>query len=85
MLIKLMELPVLTQLQLFVQQLRARVSIAKWNLKEAGGKRLSRRTETVYRRDGKGNVAKETKARNLHGLPSRKDSGYMNGKRIPLP
>ena len=38
------------------------MSIVRWNLKEAGGKRLSLRTETVYKAVPKGEVAKQTEA-----------------------
>ncbi|MEO8961696.1 MAG: hypothetical protein ABI325_07440, partial [Ginsengibacter sp.] len=44
-------------------QPRARASIVRWNLKEAGGKHSSLRTGTAYRQGNKGNVAKQTKAR----------------------
>jgi len=38
------------------------VSIVRWNLKEAGGKSLSLRTETAYKAAPEGNVAKRTEA-----------------------
>ena len=54
----------------------ARVSIARWNLKEAEGKALARRTETAYEAAAVGEKSYIFKARYLHGNCGRICGGY---------
>ena len=45
----------------------------------------SLRTETTYKRDDKGDVAKQTKAQHCTDCQQRKCRGYINGKRYTYP
>ena len=51
----------------------ARMSTARWNRKEAGGKTLDRRTETIYKADMKATIFK---VRYLYGSHGRRCGGY---------
>jgi len=63
----------------------ARVSIARWNLKEAAGKTLVRRTETTYEAHGMGAKANVFQARSLSGNPVGKCRGHKRGGQCALP
>ena len=54
----------------------ARVSIARWNLKEAAGKALARRTGTAYEAAMLGERANRLKARILSGKHGRRCGGH---------
>ena len=54
----------------------ARVSIVRWNLKEAAGKTLARRTEIAYEAVAVGKKANIFKARYLYGSCGRKCGGH---------
>jgi len=54
----------------------ARVSIARWNLKEAEGKALARRIEIAYKAFAVGKKANIFKARILHRNCGRRCGGY---------
>ena len=54
----------------------ARVSTVRWNLKEAEGKALARRTGIAYEADAVGEKANIFKARYLHGSGGRRCGGY---------
>ncbi len=66
-------------------KLKARVSIVRWNLEEAGGKPLVRRTGIAYKafagRTSLLNKAKSNTAR----IPWCKCGGYMRGRLSLLP
>jgi len=61
------------------------VSIVRWDLKEAGGKALTRRTETAYKADVLGKKAKIFKAQYLYGKRVRRCSGYKCESGYALP
>ena len=63
----------------------ARVSIARWNLKEAGGKALVRRTETRYEANVRDEKAKIFKVQNLSGTHGRRSGGHKCGRECALP
>ena len=52
------------------------MSIARWDLKEALGKALARRTEIAYKAVVVGKKAKSFKARYLHGSYERRCGGH---------
>jgi len=52
------------------------VSIARWNLKEAAGKALARRTGIAYEADMLGEKAIRFKAQYLSGKHGRRCGGY---------
>ena len=54
----------------------ARVPTARWNLKEAAGKTLARRTEIAYEAVTPGKAATIAKAQYLHGRCGRRCGGY---------
>jgi len=54
----------------------ARVSTVRWNLKEAEGKALARRTEIAYKAVAVGKKANIFKAQYLHGNCGRRCGGY---------
>ena len=54
----------------------ARVSTARWNLKEAAGKALARRTGIAYEAVTPGKAANIVKAQYLHGRCGRICGGY---------
>ena len=63
----------------------ARVPTARWDLKEAGGKALDRRTGSGYEatvRDEKANIFK---VRNLYGTHGRRSDGHKCGRKCALP
>jgi len=63
----------------------ARVSTARWNLKEAEGKALARRTEIAYEAAAVGKKAIIFKAQFLHGDGGRKCGGYKCEGRAHYP
>ena len=63
----------------------ARVSIARWNLKEAGGKALVRRTETRYEAKVRDKKAKIFKVQSLHGTHRRRSGGHKRGRECAIP
>jgi len=63
----------------------ARVSIVRWNLKEAAGKALARRTEIAYEASRPGEEANIFKARYLHGRPGRRCGGHKREGGCALP
>jgi len=63
----------------------ARVSTARWNLKEAEGKALARRTEIAYEAVAVGEKAKIFKARYLHGNGGRRCGGHKCEGRAHYP
>src|SRR5690554_4923691 len=54
----------------------ARVSTARWNLKEATGKTLARRTGTAYEAATPGKASNIAEAQYLHGRCGRRCGGY---------
>jgi len=63
----------------------ARVPIARWDLKEAAGKALARRTEIAYEAAVLGEEANIFKARYLHGKYGRKCGGHKCEGRTSYP
>ena len=63
----------------------ARVSIERWNLKEAEGKALARRTGIAYEADAVGEKAIIFKAQYLHGNCGRRCGGYKCEGRAHYP
>jgi hypothetical protein len=63
----------------------ARVPIARWDLKEAAGKALTRRTRIAYEAIVLGEEANIFKARYLHGKYHRKCGGYKCEGRTSYP
>ena len=63
----------------------ARVPIARWDLKEAAGKALARRTEIAYEAVVLGKKANIFNARYLHGKYGRKCVGYKCEGRVSYP
>ena len=63
----------------------ARVSIARWNLKEADGKTLVLRTETAYEAALTDKRAKRLKVRCLHGSQGRRCGRHKRGGQCALP
>ena len=63
----------------------ARVPIARWDLKEAAGKALARRTEIAYEAAVLGEEANIFKARYLHGKYHRKCGEYKCEGRTSYP
>ena len=63
----------------------ARVSIARWDLKEAGGKTLDRRTGSGYEANVRDEKAKIFKVRNLSGTHGRRSDGHKCGRKCALP
>ena len=63
----------------------ARVSIVRWNLKEAEGKALTRRTGIAYKAAAVGKKANIFKARYLHGNCGRRCGGYKCEGRAHYP
>ena len=61
------------------------MSIARWNLKEAEGKTLVRRTEIRYEAAMRDEEANIFKVQNLHGAHSRISGGYKWGRECALP
>ena len=61
------------------------MSIARWNLKEAAGKTLVRRTEIRYEADARDKVAKIAKVRFLHGNRRRRSDGHKREGQRALP
>jgi len=61
------------------------VPTARWDLKEAAGKSLARRTEIAYEAAVLGKEANIFKARYLHGKYGRKCSGYKCEGRSSYP
>ena len=61
------------------------MSIARWNLKEAEGKVLARRTEIVYEAVAVGEKAHIFKARYLYGNCGRKCGGYKCEGHVSYP
>ena len=57
----------------------------KWNLKEAEGKALARRTEIAYKAVAVGKKANIFKARYLHGNCGRRCGGYKCEGRVHYP
>ena len=63
----------------------ARVFTARWNLKEAAGKTLVRRTGIAYEAVARGEKAYIFKARYLHGMCGRKCGGHKREGRTSYP
>jgi hypothetical protein len=63
----------------------ARVSIARWNLKEAGGKALVRRTGSRYEANARDEKARIFKVQNLSGTRGRISDGHKCGRECALP
>ena len=63
----------------------ARVSIARWNLKEADGKTLVRRTETTYEANTRDKRAKRLKVQFLHRTRGRRCGGHKREGHRALP
>jgi len=63
----------------------ARVSTARWNLKEAEGKALARRTGIAYEATAVGETANIFKARYLHGNCRRRCGGHKCEGRAHYP
>jgi hypothetical protein len=63
----------------------ARVSIARWNLKEAAGKALARRTETVYEACKLDEEANIFEVQYLYGRLGRKCGGHKREGGCALP
>ncbi len=63
----------------------ARVSIARWNLKEAAGKALARRTEIAYEASMWDEEANVSKVRYLYGRHGRKCGGHKREGGCALP
>ena len=63
----------------------ARVSIARWNLKEAAGKALARRTGTAYEAAVLDERANRLKVRYLHGKHGSRCGGYKREGVCALP
>jgi hypothetical protein len=63
----------------------ARVSIARWNLKEAAGKALARRTGSAYEADVLGKEAKISETQYLHGKHGRICDGHKRESGCALP
>ena len=63
----------------------ARVSIARWNLKEAEGKALARRTEIAFEAVAVGEKSIILKARYLYGDCGRKCGGHKCEGRVHYP
>ncbi len=63
----------------------ARVSIARWNLKEVEGKALARRTEIAYKAVAVGKKANIFKAQYVHGNCGRRCGGYKCEGRAHYP
>ena len=61
------------------------MSIARWNLKEAAGKTLVRRTETRYEADATDEGARILKVRFLHGSRRRRPGGHKREGQCALP
>jgi hypothetical protein len=61
------------------------VSAARGNLKEAGGKLPTPRTEIVYKAATVRRYCTRSKSLKLSGDEEGKDRGYMGGKRMNLP
>jgi hypothetical protein len=63
----------------------ARVSTARWNLKEAVSKTLARRTETTYEAAAVDEKAQRFKVQNLHGDCGSICGGHKRGSQCALP
>jgi hypothetical protein len=63
----------------------ARVSIARWNLKEAVSKTLVRRTASTYEAAAADERAKRLKVQHLHGSCGSKCDGPKRGSQCALP
>src|SRR5690606_3992591 len=63
----------------------ARVSIARWNLKEAGGKALVRRTGSRYEANARDETAEIVKVQSLHGTRGRISDGHKCGRSAHYP
>ena len=63
----------------------ARVSIARWNLKEADGKALVRRTEITYEANARDERAERLKVQCLHGTRGRRCGGHKRDGQRALP
>jgi hypothetical protein len=63
----------------------ARVSIARWNLKEAAGKALARRTGSVYEASALDERANRLKVQYLYGKCRRICDGHKREGRCALP
>ena len=63
----------------------ARVSIARWNLKEAAGKTLARRTETRYEASVLDEEANIFKVQYLYGKHGRISGGHKREGECALP
>ena len=63
----------------------ARVSTVRWDLKEAAGKALARRTGIAYKAVAVGKKANIFKARYLHGNCGRRCGGYKWEGRVHYP
>ena len=61
------------------------MSIARWDLKEAGGKTLDRRTGSGYEANVRDEKAKIFKVRNLSGTHGRRSDGHKCGRKCALP
>jgi len=61
------------------------VSIARWNLKEAAGKALVRRTETAYEASKLDEKANIFKVRNLYGKLERRCGGHKREGESAIP
>ena len=61
------------------------MSTARWNLKEAAGKALARRTETTYEAAVMGEKANKVKARYLYGNHGSRCGGHKCEGRRALP
>ena len=66
-------------------QLKARASVVRQSLKEAGGKPLARRTETAYKAYAVDKTPMQAKVQKPHGNGMRKCGGWMRGKISFLP
>jgi len=63
----------------------ARVSIVRWNLKEAAGKTLARRTGSGYEASMRGEKSNIFKAQYLYGTHSRISDGHKREGKSALP
>lgn len=61
------------------------MSIARWNLKEAAGKALVRRTETAYEAGELDEKATIFKVRNLYGKLERRCGGHKREGESAIP
>jgi hypothetical protein len=61
------------------------VSIARWNLKEAAGKRLARRTETAYEACNLDEEANIFKVQYLYGEVARRCGGHKPAGESAIP